>query len=185
MALVPAIAELVSDFFAAGRPSSRNQITLMGDSAGGHLALITALRLRNAGQWLPQQLVLIYPMLDATAASDSHKRNGKDYVLTSDTLLSGFEAYFPQTDFMHPEASPLWRDDFAGLPPVHIITAEYDPLCDEGEALFSRLTEQGVECTAQRYPGVIHGFFQLAGISRTARVVMRDIAALVSSSDKP
>jgi len=86
---------------------------------------------------------------------------------------------------MHPEASPLWRDDFAGLPPVHIITAEYDPLCDEGEALYSRLTEQGVECTAQRYLGVIHGFFQLGGISKTARNVMRYIAAHVSSSDKP
>lgn len=163
----------------------RDQITLMGDSAGGHLALITALRLRDAGQWLPRQLVLIYPMLDATASCESHKRNGEDYVLTSDTLLSGFEAYFPQTDFMHPEASPLWRDDFAGLPPVHIITAEYDPLCDEGEALYSRLTEQGVACTAQRYLGVIHGFFQLGGISKTARNVMRDIAAHVSSSDKP
>jgi len=161
------------------------RITLMGDSAGGHLALITALRLRNTGQWLPHLLVLIYPMLDAMAASDSHKRNGDDYVLTSDTLLSGFEAYYPQTDFMHPEVSPLWRDDFSGLPPVHIITAEYDPLCDEGEALFSRLTEQGVNCTAQRYLGVIHGFFQLGGISQTARNVMQDIAARVSSSDTP
>src|SRR5471030_457831 len=61
----------------------RNHITLMGDSAGGHIALITALRLRNARQWLPHQLVLIYPMLDATASSGSHKLNGNDYVLTS------------------------------------------------------------------------------------------------------
>ena len=163
----------------------RDQITLMGDSAGGHLALITALRLRNSGQWLPRQLVLIYPMLDATAVSDSHKRNGEDYVLTSDTLLSGFEACFPQTDFMHSEVSPLWRDDFSGLPQVHIITAEYDPLCDEGEMLFTRLTEQGVACTAQRYLGVIHGFFQLGGISQTSRNLMQDLAWRVSSSDKP
>lgn len=163
----------------------RGRITLMGDSAGGHLALITALRLRNTGHWLPHLLVLIYPMLDATASSESHKRNGDDFVLTSDTLLSGFEAYFPQIDFMHPEVSPLWRDDFSGLPPVHIITVEYDPLCDEGEALFSRMTEQGVNCTAQRYLGVIHGFFQLGGISQSARNVMRDIAVRVSSSDTP
>ena len=161
------------------------RITMMGDSAGGHLALITALRLRNTGHWLPYHLVLIYPMLDATASSENHKHNGADYVLTSDTLISGFEAYYPQTDFMHPEASPLWRNDFSGLPPVHIITAQYDPLCDEGEALFARLTEQGVECTAQRYLGVIHGFFQLGGISQTARNVMRDIALHISSSDKP
>jgi len=145
----------------------RNYITFVGDSAGGHLALISALRVRNTGQWLPRQLILIYPMLDATASSNSYKINGSDYLLTSDTLLSGFEAYFPNTDFTHPEASPLFRNDFAGLPPVHIITAEYDPLRDEGENLFSRMIDQGVTCTAQRYLGVIHGFFQLGGI-RTA-----------------
>lgn len=159
----------------------RSQITLAGDSAGGHLALITALRLRDANQWLPQRLVLIYPMIDATASSESYKRNGDDYVLTRDTLLSGFEAYFPQTELMHPEVSPLWRDDFLGLPPVHILTAEYDPLCDDGEVLFARMTEQGVNCSAQRYLGVIHGFFQLGGISPTARNAMRDIAAKISS----
>lgn len=157
------------------------RIAFAGDSAGAHIALVTALRLRDAGQWLPQQLVLIYPMIDATASSASHQRNGFDYVLTSDTLLSGFEAYYPDTDFMHPEVSPLWRDDFCGLPLVHIITAEYDPLCDEGEMLFTRLTEQGVSCTAQRYPGVIHGFFQLGGISQTARNAMRDIATRLST----
>lgn len=159
----------------------RRRIAFAGDSAGAHIALITAFRLRDAGLWLPQQLVLIYPMIDATASSASHQRNGFDYVLTSDTLLSGFEAYYPDTDFMHPEVSPLWRDDFSGLPPVHIITAEYDPLCDEGEMLYTRLTEQGVSCTVQRYPGVIHGFFQLGGISQTARNAMRDIATRLST----
>ena len=67
-------------------------------------------------------------------------------------------------------------DDFHGLPPVHIITAEYDPLCDEGEMLYQHLTEQGVKCTAQRWLGVIHGFFQLGGVSQSARDLMRDIA---------
>ncbi|POT58291.1 alpha/beta hydrolase [Citrobacter amalonaticus] len=162
----------------------RNCITLMGDSAGGHLALITALRVRSSGQWLPRQLVLIYPMLDATASSDSYKLNGSDYVITRDTLITGFEAYFPHTNFNHPDASPLFRNDFSGLPPIHIITAEYDPLRDEGEALFVRMTQQGVKCTAQRYLGVIHGFFQLGGISQTARNLMRDICSLLRSIDK-
>jgi len=162
----------------------RNCITLMGDSAGGHLALITALRVRSSGQWLPRQLVLIYPMLDATASSDSYKLNGSDYVITRDTLITGFEAYFPHTNFNHPDASPLFRNDFSGLPPVHIITAEYDPLRDEGEALFVRMTQQGVKCTAQRYLGVIHGFFQLGGISQTARNLMRDICSLLRSVDE-
>lgn len=84
---------------------------------------------------------------------------------------------------MHPEASPLFRNDFAGLPQVHIITAEYDPLRDEGETLFARMAEQGVKCTAQRYPGVIHGFFQPGGISQTAHNLMWDICALVDKKN--
>ncbi|EMF0719566.1 alpha/beta hydrolase [Citrobacter freundii] len=154
----------------------RERITLAGDSAGGHLALTSALRLKTTKQWQPARLILIYPMLDATASFESYARNGQDYIITRDTLLSGYEMYLPHTDLKHPEASPLWRDDFSGLPPTHIITAEFDPLCDEGEALYQRFLEQGVECTCQRYRGVIHGFFQLAGISLAAQSAMRDIA---------
>ena len=154
----------------------RANITLAGDSAGGHLALVTALRLKAARQWQPAQLMLIYPMLDATARFESYARNGQDYIITRDTLLSGYEMYMPRTDPLHPEASPLWREDFTGLPPTHIITAEFDPLRDEGEALYQRFLEQGVECTCQRYLGVIHGFFQLAGVSQAARSAMRVVA---------
>ncbi|HCW3076746.1 TPA: alpha/beta hydrolase [Enterobacter roggenkampii] len=157
----------------------KNRITFCGDSAGGHLALVTALRLKAKGLWQPVQLILIYPMLDATASFESYTLNGMDYVITRDTLLSGYEIYLAGADRKHPEVSPLWREDFSGLPAVHIVTAEYDPLCDEGEALFQRLTEQGVTCTAQRWLGVIHGFFQLGGISQSARDVMQDIAGRI------
>lgn len=128
----------------------RENITLAGDSAGGHLALVTALRLKAARQWQPAQLILIYPILDATARFASYTCNGLDYIITRDTLLSGYEMYMPRTDPLHPEASPLWREDFAGLPSTHIITAEFDPLRDEGEALYQRFQEQDVECTCQR-----------------------------------
>ena len=159
----------------------RERITLAGDSAGGHLALVTALRLKAARQWQPAQLMLIYPMLDATARFASYDHNGQDYIITRDTLLSGYEMYMLNTDPLHPEVSPLWREDFNGLPPTHIITAEFDPLCDEGEALFHQLQKQGVDCTCQRYPGVIHGFFQLGGVSQTARNAMREVAWRVRS----
>lgn len=161
--------------------ADKNQITLAGDSAGGHLALVTALRLKESGEWQPAQLLLIYPMLDATAYFESYTRNGSDYVITRDTLLSGYDFYLAGTDRHHPEVSPLWRDDLNGLPQTHIITAEFDPLCDEGEALYQRMTEQGVTCTNQRWAGVIHGFFQLGGVSQAARDLMRDIAWRVSS----
>ncbi|TLV08141.1 alpha/beta hydrolase [Klebsiella indica] len=158
-----------------------SRITLAGDSAGGHLALVTALRLKAAHSWQPAQLILIYPMLDPTASMKSYIDNGKDYIITEDTLLSGYEMYLSSTERRHPEASPLWRNDFNGLPPVHILTAEYDPLCDEGEALYRHMVEQGVDCTCQRYLGVIHGFFQSGGISPAARSAMRDIAWRVKS----
>lgn len=154
----------------------KQRITLAGDSAGGHLALVTALRLKARGEWQPHRLLLIYPMLDATASHKSYITNGEDYVITHHSLLSGYEMYLPDFDLRHPEASPLWREDFGGLPPVHIVTAEFDPLRDEGEALYQRLTEQGVDCTCQRWSGVIHGFFQLGGISPAARGLMRDLA---------
>ena len=154
----------------------RQRITLAGDSAGGHLALVTALRLKASGEWQPHGLLLIYPMLDATASHKSYSTNGEDYLITHHSLLSGYEMYLPGIDPRHPEASPLWRDDFSGLPAVHIVTAEFDPLRDEGEALYQRLTEQGVDCTCQRWSGVIHGFFQLGGISPAARGLMRDLA---------
>ena len=157
------------------------QITLAGDSAGGHLALVTALRLKAAQDWQPARLILIYPMLDASASSPSYISNGSDYIITGDTLLSGYEMYLASTPLTHPEASPLWRDDFCGLPPVHIVTAEYDPLRDEGETLYQRLSEQQVTCTCQRYLGVIHGFFQLAGISQAARGAIGDIAWRIRS----
>lgn len=157
------------------------QITLAGDSAGGHLALVTALRLKAAQDWQPAQLILIYPMLDASASSPGYISNGSDYIITGDTLLSGYEMYLASTPLTHPEASPLWRDDFCGLPPVHIVTAEYDPLRDEGETLYQRLSEQQVTCTCQRYLGVIHGFFQLAGISQAARGAIGDIAWRIRS----
>lgn len=159
----------------------KNHITLAGDSAGGHLALVTALRLKAAREWQPAQLILIYPMLDATAYFESYTRNGADFVITRDTLLSGYELYLAGTDRHHPEVSPLWRDDLNGLPQTHIITAEFDPLCDEGEALYQRMTEQGVTCTCQRWAGVIHGFFQLGGVSQSARDLMRDVAWRVNS----
>ena len=157
-------------------------ITLIGDSAGGHLALATCLRLKLQAEWLPKQQILIYPMLDPFGCSESYQTFGDDYVITRQMLLSGFELY--ASGKLHlPELNLLQRGDLAGLPVTHILTAECDPLRDEGEKLYALLTKQGVEAHCQRYLGVIHGFFQLAGVSQAARQSLRHVALLIKSTE--
>lgn len=105
-----------------------------------------------------------------------YTRNWLDYIITRNTLLTDYEMYLLHTDLQHPKASPLWRSDFNGLPSTRIISAKFDPLCDEYEVLYDRLTAQGVDCICQRYLSFIHGFFQLSKISQAAHSVMQDIA---------
>lgn len=156
-----------------------DQFVLAGDSAGGHLALVTALRLKAMGAPQPRALCLLYPMLDARGQSQSYREHGDDYLITADMLLSGYRACLGTLPADHPEASPLHHPELAGLPPTHILTAEYDPLRDEGEALYRALLEAGVEASCQRQLGVIHGFFQLAGVSPAARQAISQVAAFI------
>lgn len=160
---------------------SPEKLMLAGDSAGGHLALVTCLRLRDLGEWLPSKQILIYPMLDAHGSSASYQRFGEDYVITRDTLLSGFDMYLSGSGVAksHPEISPLHRLDLQGLPETHIMTAECDPLRDEGEDLYRRLINAGVQAQCRRYLGVIHGFFQLSGISPAARECVTQVASIL------
>ncbi|MCL1126296.1 alpha/beta hydrolase [Shewanella surugensis] len=161
-------------------------ITLAGDSAGGHIALVISLRLRDQAIWLPIKQILIYPMLDATATSSSMSQYGEDYVITKEMLMSGFKHYIGQNtiSLMHPEISPLFRDDWEGLPETHILTAEFDPLRDEGESLYRALRCAGVEAHCRRYLGVIHGFIQLSMISQSAREALEHVALLIKPSGK-
>ena len=94
-------------------------------------------------------------------------------------LASGFHAYLGSLPPSHPEASPLHHPALSGLPPTHIVTAEYDPLRDEGEALYGKLVQAGVDATCQQQHGVIHGYFQLAAISPAARQLIDQIAMML------
>ena len=134
------------------------RLAIAGDSAGGHLALVTTLRLKAASAPLPKALLLLYPMLDALCESQSYRDLGDDYLITRDMLASGFHAYLGSLPPSHPEASPLHHPALSGLPPTHIVTAEYDPLRDEGEAYAERLHQAGVPVTCTRYEGMIHTF---------------------------
>ena len=138
------------------------RLAVGGDSAGGNLATITAVELRDSDVDIRFQL-LIYPATDGTMSHPSIDENAEGYFLTKETMEWFFRHYLGDGDPRGPRVSPLHLPDeaLAGLPPALVITAEYDPLRDEGEAYAARLADVGVEARASRYDGMIHGFFSL------------------------
>jgi len=148
------------------------RIAVAGDSAGGNLAAAVALRARTRGPALRAQ-ALVYPVCDSACATESYRANGESYLLTADTMAWFWDCYLgPDGDPGDPFASPLHADDLAGLPPAMVITAEYDPLRDEGEAYAHRLDQSGVPVTAHRFDGVIHGFIGMEALVPEADAAM-------------
>lgn len=141
------------------------RIAVGGDSAGGNLAAVIAQMAHTPeGPTLVLQL-LVYPAVDGTLSFPSIQENGQGYLLTQDSIHYYYNHYVPAgTDRKHVRLSPLYADSFAGLPPAHIITAEFDPLRDEGEAYAAQLQAAGVPVTWTRYDGMIHAFFSLDGV---------------------
>jgi acetyl esterase len=157
-----------------------SRIVFVGDSAGGQLALATSMRLRDQQNWLPCKQILIYPMLDPDGSSESYRLYGREFVITANMLRSGFDLYIGHhRDRANQELYPLNQPCLRGLPPTFIMTAEFDPLRDEGELLYKSLIRDGVEAYCERYLGVIHGFFQLSGVSQSAIRCIDNIASYI------
>jgi acetyl esterase len=139
------------------------RLAVAGDSAGGNLAAAVVLALRDTGPALRAQ-VLVYPVTDGTLGEPSMDENGDGYFLTKATMAWFWDHYMGDRDrATEPAASVLHAPDeaLAGLPPALVVTAEFDPLRDEGEAYASRLAAAGVDVTTSRYDGMIHGFFSM------------------------
>jgi acetyl esterase len=141
----------------------RGRLAVGGDSAGGNLAAVVALLARDGGPALAHQL-LVYPNTDHAADTPS-RREAVDPVLFNRTSVDWYYGHYlgSTTDGADPLVSPLRAPDLSGLPPATVITAEYDPLRDEGEAYAARLTEAGVPVEPRRFDGMIHGFFAMSG----------------------
>ncbi len=137
------------------------RIAVGGDSAGGNLAACVAYRSRDKGPKLIFQL-LVYPAVDADFTRPSYIENGEAYGLTIEWMAWFWDCYTPnKADRTNPLVAPLHASDLSGLPHAHIITAEFDPLRDEGEAYGKALKSAGVEVETHRYNGMIHGFFNM------------------------
>jgi acetyl esterase len=136
------------------------RVAVGGDSAGGNLAALTAIGLRDQGGPDLAFQLLVYPATDLLMSYPSVRENGEGYLLTA-SAIEWFVGHYlsNEADAKDPAVSPMYVDDLAGLPPALLITAEYDPLRDEGEAYAKRLEEAGSDVTLSRYDGQIHGFF--------------------------
>ena len=159
---------------AAGLNIDAERLAVGGDSAGGNLAAVVALLARDQnGPPLIYQ-VLLYPATDFLRGTASYRDNGDGLFLTTD-LMNWFEGHYRATadDW---RASPLRASDLTGLPAALVVTAEFDPLRDEGKAYAARLREAGVETEMRRYDGQIHGFAaNLAGVMKQGHVAVEDI----------
>ena len=134
-------------------------IAVGGDSAGGNLSAVVCQLLRDRGGPTLAHQLLVYPATDAACDSKSYKENAA-YVLTPEVMGWFYNNYCPpEVDRLQPRVSPLRAESFAGLPSATIVTAEYDPLRDEGMAYADALAAAGVPVQAKCYDGQIHTFF--------------------------
>ncbi|HKI73737.1 MAG TPA: alpha/beta hydrolase, partial [Pseudomonadales bacterium] len=120
------------------------KIAVGGDSAGGNLSACVALRIKQEGGPALVHQLLMCPVTDAAMDTASYSENAEGYMLTRDTMTWFFGHYLGDTDSKNPYISPLHAEDLSGLPPATVITAQYDPLRDEGEAYAGRLKAAGV-----------------------------------------
>ena len=136
-------------------------IAVGGASAGGNIAAAVALLARERGGPRLVHQLLVYPVTDCAFETDSYQRNGEGYGLSRTSMAWYWRQYLGDdlAEADNPLASPLRAETLVGLPRAHVITAEYDPLCDEGEEYGRRLEEEGTPTVATRYPGMLHGFF--------------------------
>lgn len=158
-----------------------------GDSAGGNLALATALELRNAGEnWLKLGL-MIYPALSPHADTESHQSFGQgEFGLGTDAMHYFWSEYLADASQRNdPRAVPLLAD-MHSMPPMYIVTAGLDALTDDSRALEQKLKESGIEVNHRHYPGMIHGFFSMALFLDVAeKAVTEAAAALVDTLHNP
>jgi acetyl esterase len=133
-----------------------------GDSAGGNLSAVMAQRARDRGGPPIALQVLIYPVTDADLERPSYVDPENQLLLNRDGMIWFWDHYVPDVSRRtEPDASPLHHPDLSGLPPAVVLTAEHDPLRDEGEDYAKRLEEAGVPVNFKRYPGQMHAFFTL------------------------
>jgi acetyl esterase len=146
-----------------------SRLAVAGESAGGNLAAVAAIALRDPGPAIAMQ-VLAYPVVDQASDTDSLRRFARGYSLTAD-LLRWYQAQYlrDEGDRADWRASPLLARDHSRLAPAYILTAGFDPLLEQGKAYADRLEQAGVSVVYECFEGMIHGFLPMGGALAAAR----------------
>ena len=152
---------------AASFGGDGSRLAVAGSSAGGNLAAAVALRARDEGGPRLAHQSLICPVVDTDLERPSYVENGDGYGLNYDTMVYFLQCYVSsEADASNPYVAPMAADNLSGLPSAFVLTCEFDPLRDEGEAYAERLREAGVPTVLSRYDGQIHALFN-AGVPFT------------------
>ncbi|MBM4439055.1 MAG: alpha/beta hydrolase [Candidatus Rokubacteria bacterium] len=159
------------------------RVAVCGDSAGGNLAAAVALMARDRGGPRLSFQVLVYPITDCDFETPSYRENAEGYLLTREGMRWYWDQYVPNAaDRTNPYVSPMRAASLAGLPPALVITAEYDPLRDEGEAYARKLGAAGVPVAHTRYPGMIHAFYRFTSTVDAARAAVAETVAALGKA---
>ena len=163
-------------------------LIVAGDSAGGNLAAVMAVRARDRNGPPIALQVLVYPVTDADFDRPSYTDPENELLLTRDGMIWYWDHYLPESARRtEPDASPLHTENLSGLPPAVILTAEHDVLRDEGEAYATRLQEANVPTDLLRYAGQTHGFFtllMLPGSELGFQQVVKAVKACIAKAQK-
>jgi acetyl esterase len=156
--------------------ANADRMAVLGDSAGGTQATVVAMMARDRAKPRIRLQVLIYPITDYNFDTPSYLQNAEDYMLTRDLMMWFWNQYLENKPVVdHPYVSPVRAENLNHLPEALILTAEYDPLRDEGEAYAKRLQEAGIKVTVTRYDGMIHGFIRMTSRLDKARQALDEI----------
>ncbi|HEY5143795.1 MAG TPA: alpha/beta hydrolase [Solirubrobacteraceae bacterium] len=161
---------------AAALGADPARVAVGGDSAGGNISAVACQLAARDGGPAPALQLLIYPATDASTPRPSAGLFSEGFFLTRAQMDWFTEHYVSSRDLADPRMSPLLADDLAGLAPAIVVTAGFDPLRDEGEDYAAALRAAGTPVMLRRFPGLIHGFINAAGISRVSRDALIEIA---------
>lgn len=174
----------VEDAYAATCWAAENQqelggngkLAVTGESAGGNLAAVVCLKARDEGGPNIDFQLLAYPVVDHDLDRGSYQENGEGYLLEKETMVWFWNQYCPAERRSEPAASPLLADSLANLPPALILTAEFDPLRDEGNAYADALVAAGVPARSLCFDGLVHDFLATAELFTCSRAAFDQVA---------